>query len=281
MKQVVAYVTAHHGYSERRACALTRLNRSTVRKPSIRDPRTELRLRMREIVQTRIRYGYRRVHVLLRREGWAVGKNLVYRLYREEGLALRGKRPRRRKMVVHRQERFKPKQPNEVWSLDFIHDQLSNGDKFRALTVVDVFSREALAIEVGQRLRGEHVVDVLNHLVRLRGAPKYLFADNGAEFTGHLMDLWAYHHGARIDFSRPGKPTDNAFIETFNGSLRDECLNAHSFESLEDAEDKIAAWRRDYNETRPHQALKDLAPAEFAGRFVELDGAARFGSAEN
>jgi putative transposase len=141
MKQVVAYVTAHHGYSERRACALTRLNRSTLRKPSIRDPRTELRLRMREIVQTRIRYGYRRVHVLLRREGWVVGKNLIYRLYREEGLALRAKRPRRRKMVVHRQERFTPQQPNEVWSLDFIHDQLSNGDKFRALTIVDVFSR--------------------------------------------------------------------------------------------------------------------------------------------
>lgn len=247
MKQVVAYVTAHHGYSERRACSLTRLNRSTVRKPSIRDPRTELRLRMRmrmrEIVQTRIRYGYPRVHVLLRREGWAVGKNLVYRLYREEGLVLRGKRTRRRKMVVHRQERFKPKQPNEVWSLDFIHDQLSNGDKFRALTVVDVFSREALTIEVGQRLRGEHVVDVLNRLVRRRGAPKYLFADNGAEFTAHLVDLWAYHHGTRIHFSRPGKPTDNAFIETFNGSLRDECLNIHWFQTLAEARCLIEAWR--------------------------------------
>jgi putative transposase len=179
MKQVVAYVTAHHGYSERRACALTRQHRSTQRKPSIRDPRLELRQRMREIVQTRIRYGYRRVQVMLRREGWAVGKNLVYRLYREEGLALRSKRPRRRKMVVHREERFRPKRPNEVWSLDFIHDQFSNGDKFRALTIVDVFSREALAIEVGQRLRGEHVVDVLNRLVRQRGGPKYLFADKG------------------------------------------------------------------------------------------------------
>ncbi len=194
MKKVVAYVTAHHGYSERRACALTRQHRSTQRKPSIRDPRLEIRRRMHEIVQTRIRYGYRRVHILLKREGWAVGRNLVYRLYREEGLALRSKRPRRRKMAVHRETRHRPKQLNEAWSLDFIHDQLSNGEKFRALTIVDVFSREALAIEVGQRLRGEHVVEVLNRLVRQRGAPKYLFADNGAEFTGHLVDLWAYHH---------------------------------------------------------------------------------------
>ena len=268
MKQVVAYVTAHHGYSERRACALTRQHRSTQRKPSIRDPRLEIRQRMREIVQTRIRYGYRRVQIMLRREGWAVSKNLVYRLYREEGLVLRSKRPRRRKMVVLREARCRPKRANEAWSLDFIHDQLSNGDKFRALTVIDVFSREALAIEVGRRLRGEDVVEVLNHLVRQRGAPKYLFADNGAEFTGHLVDLWAYHHGTRIDFSRPGKPTDNAFIETFNGSLRDECLNVHWFETLAEARRLIEAWRVEYNESRPHMALGNIPPSEYASRAV-------------
>ncbi len=217
MKDVVAYVVSSHGYSERRACQVTRQHRSTQRKPSTRDPRTELRQRMHEIVATRIRYGYRRVHILLRREGWQVGRNVVYRLYREEGLALRTKQPRRRKMVVHRQVRCQPQAPNEAWSLDFVHDQLSIGQKFRMLTVVDVFSREALAIEVGQRLRGEHVVEVLNRLACRRGPPKYLFADNGSEFTGHLVDLWAYHHGVRIDFSRPGKPTDNAHIETFNG----------------------------------------------------------------
>lgn len=172
MKQVVAYVTAHHGYSERRPCRLTRQHRSTQRKPSTRDPRVELRQRMREIVQTPIRYDYRRVQIMLRREGWAVSKNLVYRLYREEGLVLRSKRPRRRKMAVHRQERFMPKQRNEVWSLDFVHDQLSSGEKFRTLTIVDVFSREALAIEVGQRLRGQNVVEVMNRLVKTRGAPK-------------------------------------------------------------------------------------------------------------
>lgn len=204
MKEVVAYVVSSHGYSERRACQVTSQHRSTQRKPSTRDPRTEVRQRMHEIVATRIRYGYRRVHVMLKREGWQIGRNVVYRLYREEGLVLRTKQPRRRKMIVHREARCKPQRPNEAWSLDFVHDQLSNGQKFRMLTVVDVFSREALAIEVGQRLRGEHVVEVLNRLVRQRGAPKYLFADNGGEFTGRLVDLWAYHHGVRIDFSRPG-----------------------------------------------------------------------------
>lgn len=263
MKDVVDYVTACHGYSERRACALTRQHRSTQRKPSIRNPCAEIRQRMQEIVRTRIRYGYRRVHVLLKREGWTVGKNLIYRLYREEGLSLRTKRPRRRKMVVHREARCRPSRPNEAWSLDFIHDQLSNGQKFRALTVVDIFSREGLAIEVGSRLRGEHVVDVLNRLVRLRGAPKYLFADNGAEFTGHVVDLWAYHHGVRIDFSRPGKPTDNAFIESFNGSLRDECLNVHWFDTIAHAKALIEAWRIDYNESRPHMALGNKSPAEY------------------
>lgn len=264
MKEVVAYVTACHGYSQRKACSLTRQHRSTQRKPCTRDPQTELRQRMHEIARTRIRYGYRRVHILLKREGWMAGRNLIYRLYREEGLVLRSKRPRRRKMVVHREARVRPTRPNQVWALDFIHDQLGNGQKFRALTVVDVFSREGLAIEVGQRLRGEHVIEVLNRLAQRRGAPKYLYADNGAEFTGHLVDLWAYHHGTRIDFSRPGKPTDNAFIETFNGSLRDECLNIHWFETIAEARSLIEAWRTDYNESRPHMALGNIPPDEYA-----------------
>jgi len=184
-------VTACRGYSERKACALTRQHRSTQHKPIVRDPRTAVRQRMHEIAQTRIRYGYRRVHIMLRREGWDIGLNLVYRLYREEGVVLRTKRPRRRETLVHREARIQPKQPNEAWSLDFIHDELSNGQKFQAMTVVDIFTREGLAIEVGHRLRGENVVGVLNKLVWLRGAPKYLFADNGGEFTGQLVDLWA------------------------------------------------------------------------------------------
>ena len=197
MKDVVVYVTACHGYSARRACALTCQARPAQRKPSVRDPRTAMRLRMHEIAQARIRYGYRRVHIMLKREGWSGGRNLACRLYREEGLVLRRRRPRRRKTAVNREARYHASRVNDAWSLDFVHDQLSNGQSFRALTIIGIYSREALAIEAGQRLRQEHVVAVLNRLVQQRGASRYLFADNGAEFTGQLMDLWAYHHGVR------------------------------------------------------------------------------------
>ncbi len=157
-----------------------------------------------------------------------------------------------------------PRVPDEVWSLDFVADQLADGTRLRALTVVDVFSREGFAIEVGKRLRAEDVVSVLNRLVAQRRAPRYLFADNGSEFSGRLLNMWAYHYKVQIDFSRPGKPTDNSFIETFNGSFRGWCLNRHWFESLAQAKREIEAWRRDYNESRPHQALNDLTPGEFA-----------------
>lgn len=219
---------------------------------------------MREIAGTRVRYGYRRVRIMLNREGWKVGKNLVYRLYSEEGLALRKKPPKRRKMTVQREKRVVPQRANDVWSLDFVFDEPNLGQRFRALTIVDVYTREALAIDIGIRLRGEHVVATLNRLVAERGKSKYLFADNVAEFTGRLMDMWAYQQGTRIDFSRPGKPTDNAFIETINGSLRDECLNAHRFESVDHAKDVIEQWRVDYNETRPHMALGNIPPRAFA-----------------
>jgi putative transposase len=157
--------------------------------------------------------------------------------------------------------------------MDFVADQLGNGAKFRILTAVDIFTRQALAVEAGSRLRGEHVVAVLNRLVVLRGAPKTVFVDNGSEFTGRLMDMWAYHHGVRLDFSRPGKPTDNSFVETFNGSLRDECLNVNWFAPLEEAKRALEAWRRDYNASRPHSSLKDLSPDEFARTIKALEPA--------
>lgn len=265
---VVSYLMDHHGFSERRACRLTQQHRSVQRYRSVLNPRTALRQRMRELAAVRVRYGSRRIRVLLNREGWRASKHLVERLYSEEGLALRRKQPRRRKMVVQRARRMTPQAANQAWSLDFVSDQLSNQTRFRALTVVDVFTREALAIDVGLRLRGEHVVDTLNRLVARRGRPMCVFADNGSEFSGRLMDMWAYHHGVRIDFSRPGKPTDNAYIETFNGSLRDECLNVHWFDSIEHAKTIIEAWRRDYNESRPHMALNNVAPAVFARQAV-------------
>jgi len=263
-RQVVDYIVSHHGTSERRACRLVKQHRSVQYYCSSKDPQFALRARLRELAQVRIRYGYRRLHVLLRREGWAVGKKRVYRLYCEEALQLRSKLPRRRRMAVTRRERYAPTRPGQAWSLDFVADQLVNGQRFRILTVVDVFTREALAVEPATRMGADGVVAICNRLAARLGAPRRVFVDNGSEFSGRLFDLWAYHHGVRIDFSRPGKPTDNCFVETFNGSLRDECLNVHWFETLEDARERIEAWREDYNVSRPHQALKEMTPAAFA-----------------
>ncbi len=190
-----------HGYpvSARRACRTLQCARATYQYRSRRDPRTALRQRLRELTQSRVRYGYRKILVWLKREGWNVGKKLVYRLYQEEGLALRPRSVRRHKAVVTRRELVRLTRPNEVWSLDFVADQLADGRRFRALTVLDVFTRECLAIEAGKSLRGEHVVEVLNQILRFRETPKKLFCDNGSEFTSQLMDLWAYQHQVKIE----------------------------------------------------------------------------------
>lgn len=221
-------------------------------------------MRIREIARTRVRYGYRKIRVLLNREGWDVGRDLVYRLYKEEGLLLKKRPPRRRRAVRTREERFVATAPNQAWSLDFVSDQLQDGARFRALTIVDVYTRESIAIETGQSLKGADVVRVLNRVKQRRELPQILFCDNGSEFASHAMDLWAYQNGVKIDFSRPGKPTDNAFVESFNGTLRHECLNAHWFATLADAKALIQAWRQEYNESRPHRSLGERTPNEFA-----------------
>ena len=251
--------------SERRSCAALRFNRRTHRYVSIRPDQAPLRQRIKDIAATRVRYGYRRIHVLLRREGWAVNHKRVRRLYREEGLNLRAKRPRRHVTAQRRMERCAISGANQVWSMDFVSDALFNGKRLRALTVVDAFTRECLAIEVGQGIRGDQVVAVMERLKFQRGAaPGKLRVDNGPEFISKALDHWAYINGVVLDFSRPGKPTDNAYIESFNGRLRDECLNTHWFLSLDDARSKIEAWRRHYNEDRPHTSLGYQTPAEFA-----------------
>jgi len=267
-RPVVNYLRGVYRVSQGRACRVARIPVSTFRYQSTQEPRTALRLRIREIAQARIRYGYRKIRVLLKREGWAVGKKLVYRLYCEEGLALRYKPRRRRCAARNPRERAKATAPNQVWSLDFVADQLADGRRFRALTVVDVFTRESLAIEVGQSLKGENVAQVLNRIRAQRTTPKTLFCDNGTEFTSQAMDLWAYQAGVQIDFSRPGKPTDNAYVESFNGTLRAECLDAHWFASLAEARQVIEAWRREYNESRPHRAHGERTPHEIACEFA-------------
>jgi putative transposase len=228
---------------------------------------------MRELAQARVRFGYRRILVLLKREGWDVGKSRLYRVYSEEGLALRRRRPWRHVSAEHRVNRTPAQQRNEVWSMDFVLDQLADGRRFRTLTVIDLYTRECLAIEVGLTLKAENVVQVLERLKYERGLPQRIYCDNGSEFVAGITDHWAYKNGVKLDFSRRGKPVDNAVIESFNGRFREECLNTHWFESLDDAETKIDAWKWDYNERRPHRALKGLSPREFV-RQLQQSGAA-------
>jgi putative transposase len=230
--------------------------------PCPRDDRAE-RARILEIAETRVRYGMWRIHTLLRREGWWINHKKTHRIYVEEGLNLRRKRPRRRVAAAHREERPIVARIDACWSMDFVADELFNGRRIRALTVVDIWSRECLAITVDQRLRGSDVVATME-LLRLCGRlPERIRVDLGSEFISKALDKWAYDKGVTLDFSRPGKPTDNAFIESFNGSFRDECLNVHWFMSLADAQEKIERWRVDYNRCRPHSALGDRTPEEF------------------
>jgi putative transposase len=253
-----------YAVSQRRACRVLQMYRSVVRYRSIADPRAEMRIRLRDLAASRPRYGFRRLHILLRREGWCVNHKLVYRLYCEEGLGIRRKTPRRRRSCRVRQERPVPDHVGHIWSMDFMADQLFNGQRFRLLTLVDNFSRESLAIRVGQRLTGDDVVQVLEGVAGTHGKPKAIRVDNGPEFISKSLDLWAYWNQVTLDFSRPGKPTDNAVIESFNGKLREECLNQNWFLSLADAQDRVEAWRHDYNNHRPHSALGQRSPIEFA-----------------
>ncbi|WP_446741078.1 IS3 family transposase [Sphingomonas sp. ACRSK] len=263
-REIVAHVQASHGISERRSCLALGVDRSSVRYVSHKPDQAPLRLRIRDLAAARVRYGYFRIYILLRREGWLVNHKRVYRLYREDGLSLRLRRPRRNVSAANRERQPAASAPNEMWSMDFVSDALFDGRRLRALTVVDAFTREALAIDVDQGIKGEQVVTAMARIASVRGAPKTIRVDNGPEFISKALDRWAYENGVTLDFSRPGKPTDNAFVESFNGRLRDECLNSHWFLSLADARIKIEAWRRDYNESRPHTALGWLTPAEYA-----------------
>ncbi len=247
--------------SERRACRVLQAQRSSHRYRSRAGDQADLKHRIKSIAETHVRYGYRRIHVLLRREGWDVNAKRVYRLYRELGLQLRNKVPKRRVKAKLREDRTEPTTVNETWAMDFVHDQLATGRKLRVLTVVDTFSRYAPVVDPRFSYRGEDVVETLERACRRHGYPKSIRADNGPEFVSRDLDLWAYQNDVALDFSRPGKPTDNAFIESFNGKFRAECLNAHWFLSLDDAKRKMEEWRRDYNHVRPHSALGQKPPA--------------------
>ena len=265
---MVDHARATWRVSIRRACRALPVDRSTYHYRSRRAGQAQLTERIKEIAATRVRYGYRRIQVLLRREGWRVNPKRVYRLYREMGLQLRNKTPKRRVKAKLRDDRQPAVRANETWAMDFVHDQLATGRKLRVLTIVDTFSRFSPAIEPRFNFRGADVVDVLEQVGRQVGFPKAIRVDQGTEFVSRDLDLWAYQRDVTLDFSRPGKPTDNAFIESFNGKFRAECLNAHWFMSLDDARRKCEAWRRDYNETtsqRDRQHTPDRARRTISG----------------
>ena len=220
-------------------------------------------MRIRELAGSRVRYGYRRIAVLLQRQGWKVNTKRVYRLYREEGLQVRTSK--RGKRAAHaRVPLAQAARPNQRWSMDFVSDRLADGRWFRILTVIDQYIRECLCIYADRSQTGEKVVQHMKRLVALRGAPESITTDNGSEFAGRAMDAWAHQAAVQLDFIRPGRPVQNGYIESFNGRLRDECLNGEVFFNLMDAREKLECWRRDYNQKRPHSALADRTPEEFA-----------------
>lgn len=255
-------VTARFGLSIRRACGLVGLWRSTWQYRVHRPDDQALRGRLRELAEQRRRFGAPRLHVLLRREGWMVNHKRTERLYREEGLALRRKRHRKRAAGV-RVTLLAPTRPNERWAMDFLHDRLTTKRPFRVLTMVDEYSRESPAMVADTSLPGARVVEVLERLAETHGLPQTITIDNGPEFAGSAVDAWAYRRGIQLHFIDPGKPTQNGYVESFNGRFRDECLNEHWFPTLEEARRLIEAWRQDYNTVRPHSSLGNLTPAEF------------------
>ncbi len=240
------------------------MNRSTVHYQSVKTDVPALRARINEIAATRVRYDYPRIHVLLRREGWIVNRKRVYRSYREEGLAMRLQTPKRRKSAVVRTERSIATAVNQAWSMGVMADNLADGRKIRLLTIVDNFSRECLALDVASGFKGGDVVQALTRIVAERGIPRCIRCDNGPEFISKALDQWAYWNKVQLDFSRPGKPTDNAFIESLNGRVRQELHNASWLESLEQAREMTAIWRAEYNHHRPHRSFGNCPPAEFA-----------------
>lgn len=261
-KVAVMHAVTSLGRSVRKACLLVGLSRASYDYKPVSSDDGALRDRIRELAHQRRRFGCPRIHLLLRREGLVVNHKRTERIYREEGLSLR--RRKRKKMAAQTRVIMPvPVGPNERWSMDFVTDSIVTGRRFRALAIVDDYSRECPAIEVDTSLGGARVVDVLERLAQTRGLPKIITMDNGPEFAGRYLDEWAYCHGVKLNFIRPGKPVENAFAESFIGRLRDECLNENWFISLRNARNIIEMWRKDYNTVRPHTSLRGLTPSEY------------------
>ena len=265
-REAVGYLRKQHGVSERRACRVVGLGRSSLRYRGHRAQPARLVERLRELAVQRPRFGYRRLHVMLRREGFAVNCKRVYRLYKLDGLTVRRRLRRRRAASTARIVLAPATRANERWAMDFVADQLFNRRRFRALTVMDHFTREGLSIEIDFSLPALRVVRVLDRLVAQRGTPELIVIDHGTEFARRVLDAWAYRNGIKLHFIRPGKPMDNGHCESFNGRFRDEFLNENWFTDIKDAIDRAEAWRVDFNQVRPHSSLGYLTPMEFAAQ---------------
>jgi putative transposase len=270
-REAVAFLRNVFQMSERRACLLVTADRKMVRYRSRRPPDVELRARLRDLANRRRRFGYRRLFILLRDQGEPSGINRIYRIYREEGLTVRKRRARRRAIGTRTPILVQAK-ANARWSLDFVHDQLAHGRRFRILNVVDDVTRECLAAVPDTSISGKRVARELTLIVNARGKPQMIVSDNGTEFTSNAMLGWAKDHGVNWHYIAPGRPMQNGYIESFNGRMRDELLNESLFTDLEQAGRLIGAWVTDYNTTRPHSSLGYKTPAAYAGALTAPKG---------
>ena len=271
-REAVAHLQALLDVSERRACRVIAADRTSVRYRSRRADDGDLRDKLRVLAQERRRFGYRRLHILLRRDGVLINRKKTQRLYREEGLTVRRRKGRKRAVGA----RMPPPVlalPNQRWSLDFVHDQLVTGRRFRVLNIVDDVTRECLAAVPDTSISGKRVVRELTELIARRGKPGMIVSDNGTELTSNAVLVWCGEAGIEWHYTSPGKPTQNAFVESFNGRMRDELLNETLFMSMGHAREKIAAWADDYNTGRPHSSLGYATPAAFAAE-LKKQGAA-------
>ena len=269
-REAVAHLVTTHRMSERRACRAAGVDRTSVRYRKKRDDDGALRERLKALAYERRRFGYRRLHVLLKREGWAVNKKRVQRIYREERLMVRKRGGRKRALGLRAPMRA-PDRPNACWSLDFVHDQMTDGRRFRILAVVDNCTRECLALVADTSISGVRVARELDRIIAWRGRPDMVTSDNGTELTSNAILRWADERSIGWQYIQPGKPQQNAFSESFNGRLRDEFLNETLFRSLTQARLAMEDWRLDYNTQRPHSKLGWLTPASYAARWAEID----------
>ncbi len=260
------YIVKRFGLSVRRACKLMGLSRTGFGYKAVAKPDEEvIRRRLRKLAQTRRRFGCPRLHVMLRREGFMINHKRTERIYRQEGLILRIRR-RKKMSSLLRTGITKPDHPHHIWSMDFMRDSLADGRAIKVLSVVDEYTRKCFRIEVDRSINGARVARVLNEISLTESLPEIIVIDNGPEFISKALDAWAYQRGVKLTFIRPGRPVENAYIESFNGRFRDECLNENWFLSLEHARGIIEKWRIDYNNKRPHSSLGYLTPEEFIRR---------------